>query len=804
MGKKKIAYTYLKNQLFVMKMILKIVSICFALFVVSASATTYFVSPLGDNNNIGTSEFAPFRSVQYAIDKMETKDVLVVLDGHYLEELTIKSGITIKAKNPRKVLFSSLKEIPNNFILHSGKIYKIALGMDTKMLFYNGYPMNWARWPNASWEENNVENKKWAFATEGTGPGVLRSNDFQEISSLNIVGGYCNIRYGKGNSCYSRVIESFDGTTLHWNDDNFYEQKYTGEDGPVGSPEALLTLSDNSPYHPKNSRFFVTGSFELLDTQSEWFVKEDTLYFYAPDGKNPNNASVRYQTFDYCINEKGIITDFTIEGIDFSGCSIQLLNVNNKNIKIINSHFKYIDGSEVYVDRIAGREVEKPVFLSGNDISIERCLFFGAQNSALSVKGNKILVNNSVFLENNRNSIFESRPIIIFLTGSDGFSVTNNTLINNSSDCIYVIQNVSSGLVTPPTIAYNHIFNGAIYNTDVSGIYLPHKVQNYMEVHHNWVHNINGTGIRLDLAGTELSVHHNVLWGSKRGLSIEGYRNFNIYNNTSVLHDYKDDIIRNILEHYQGAPAKNDSTFPPIRDWNILNNLFSGMKDDIGPREIKIYKDRVAANLTLHEKRQVGRGIPLENIGDAQGNYTLGDNYEVFSNIEAANLNLLPIDHDSLKTAIVSQTSSLADEGVHFLSSFKGAYDINDNYWNPGSDWMPEGMPVLKTMADANNFAKDNKTISLMFKVRIPQASGTVGITSNYKSEYPVSIVQNNKLLSFNNLEKDTKIEILNINGKIIKTCLYNGLPISLDELAKGLYVVKVSEQLFVQKIIKR
>ena len=49
-----------------------------------------------------------------------------------------------------------------------------------------------------------------------------------------------------------------------------YDKKRTGEDGPRGSAEALLTLSTSHAWHPNKSRFFLAGDLDLLDTPGEW------------------------------------------------------------------------------------------------------------------------------------------------------------------------------------------------------------------------------------------------------------------------------------------------------------------------------------------------------------------------------------------------------------------------------------------------------------------------------------------------------------------------------------------------------
>jgi len=134
----------------------------------TASPATYYVSPVGNDRNSGTSEDRPFRVVQYAIDQMKAGDTLIVLDGFYTGTLRLKSGITIRAKNPRKAVFSGLELLERVFEQHSENIYKTEIDIGPKQLFYNDQPMTWARWPNARWSENWIAEKKWAKATDGT------------------------------------------------------------------------------------------------------------------------------------------------------------------------------------------------------------------------------------------------------------------------------------------------------------------------------------------------------------------------------------------------------------------------------------------------------------------------------------------------------------------------------------------------------------------------------------------------------------------------------------------------------------
>jgi hypothetical protein len=214
----------------------------------------------------------------------------------------------------------------------------------------------------------------------------------------------------------------------------------------------------------------------------------------------------------------------------------------------------------------------------------------------------------------------------------------------------------------------------------------------------------------LDLAGKELNLHHNVFWSSKRGMSVEGYGKFNIYNNTDVHNSTPSDMIRNILHHSGTTDGSLDKTFPPIDDWNVLNNLVEHFNDRVGPREKITHNEQKKKGL-LHPERDESWLIPIVDRGTIQANLT-GERREIFTNGELSGLNLIPTD-PIIKNG-VSQTEKLAAQGVTALGSYRGAYDVGDDYWYPGSDWMPYGLPLLKTMGDSEQFAKQYRSISIV------------------------------------------------------------------------------------------
>ena len=704
------------------------VLLCWLAIASVSSAATFYASPEGKDANEGTSETSPFRMVQHAIDQMAAGDTLVLLDGLYTGTLQLKSGITLKAKNPRKVVLSGAEVLKGEFEKHSETVYTIRTDADPQQLFYQAKPMTWACWPNLTWSQNWMGDKKWRSSSAA--PGTLRCKEFSELQGLNLVDGYCFLRYSKGNSCYSRRIKSFDGNTLTWDDENFYSGAFTGEDGRRGAPWILA----ESKKKKVGSKFFLAGALDLLDSEGEWFAKDGFLYFYAPGGVQPKASDVLIQTNDFSIHEQGPISDLILEGIDFFATSVQLANLENKNIVVRDSRFSFIGSELLFVDSVSGNRSQKPIAISGTEILIEGCLFIGAQNSALEVNGSKLTVQDCVFAENNRHANFESRGLR--MTPSGTFKVTRNTFFNNCSDAVRIQPNADFVRTVNPEVSFNHICNAGIYNSDVSGVYFPHLSMENTEFHHNWVHNVKGNGVRLDQAGEEFNVHHNVFWSSKRGLNIEGYGKFNIYNNTSVLNQEPCAMTRNVVSKRKGsnpAMVSNDLSFSPISDWNILNNLVQKFEDRVGPSEKGPFENSKNKK-TLHPERQKSKSLPITDRGAVKGNLT-DFKLDIFQDGNLAHLNLVP-SSEVVKNGVTS-TAALKAEGVTALDRFRGAYDLGEASWNPGAKWLPYGLEVPNTMAEAETFASKYRSLSLVPQVNLGGLADGI-LSENFYEAPPV------------------------------------------------------------------
>ena len=90
---------------------------------------------------------------------------------------------------------------------------------------------------------------------------------------------------------------------------------------------------------------------------------------------------------------------------------------------------------------------------------------------------------------------------------------------------------------------------------------------------------------------------------------------------------------------------------------------------------------------------------------------------DIFTVGKLDGLNLIPSDK-TIENGM-RQTPALAAEGVTDLDSFRGAYGVTDKGWHPGSDWMPYGLAVPKTMAESEAYAKKYHGNSVVPKVSL-------------------------------------------------------------------------------------
>jgi hypothetical protein len=107
-------------------------------------------------------------------------------------------------------------------------------------------------------------------------------------------------------------------------------------------------------------------------------------------------------------------------------------------------------------------------------------------------------------------------------------AVRHNTLFGNG--------NVVLGFFEQPDydISYNHVYDGGHFCHDVSSIYTTLPQVRGSVVHHNWVHTIHKLCIRADDQSRDVTIHHNVMWGSKTGMLVVKGDDNAVYHNTTL------------------------------------------------------------------------------------------------------------------------------------------------------------------------------------------------------------------------------------------------------------------------------
>lgn len=97
---------------------------------------------------------------------------------------------------------------------------------------------------------------------------------------------------------------------------------------------------------------------------------------------------------------------------------------------------------------------------------------------------------------------------------------------------------------------------------------------------------------------------------------------------------------------------------------------------------------------------------------------------------------------------------------------------------------------VLILSAQKNNGAQDKNTPDSSYQQNDKLSDSNVA----------PKFVLNGKLLNVSNIDNGTTIEIYSALGARVQSAIYNGNPIQLNNLNKGIYIVRVGK--FTQKIM--
>lgn len=326
----------------------------------SVQATDYYFSTLGNDNNTGTIESSPFRTLAKA-------NTLNLLPGDRLlfkrneifrgELLIIGSGssqnpITIDSYGQGAAAVISGSEYIDNWEPVGNGIYRASCAQYPQMVFYNGKPQLLARYPN---------------------------NGFLFTDGANANNGFSDADLPNGGNFYV-------GAGVH-----IRTARYRYEERTVGA-QANSYLGFSSPTATNivaGAGYYLTGKFEFADSATEYYYDAQNLQLYlkTENGLAPPQNTVEASRYDNGIKFESsahvVVNNIKIShqqknGIYIYGAPTNGLTLNNcifdkiylyaitgankDNFTVSNSRFSDIHCEAIFIGGITNVLIANNVF----------------------------------------------------------------------------------------------------------------------------------------------------------------------------------------------------------------------------------------------------------------------------------------------------------------------------------------------------------------------------------------------------------------------------------------------------------
>lgn len=686
------------------------------------STTVYHISKSGSDANPGTA-MEPFLTISKAATVLQAGDTCIIHTGSYEETLRpAKSGqegfpIVFQAAENEKVVITAMQAI-SGWTLDEGVIYKTTVDWDLgqKNFVMNGsVACDLARWPdNIDGDPFTLNSKR---NTSGSGEAVA-SNAFlshNEIPDWDWSNGgsilFYGDRPGSGWTTWKAFITS-------------------------SSPgRVTFDLNKNPSWirtaHPPVDRgdYFLEGIKEALDFQNEWYydAASQQLFLQLPNGAKPTDGMVKMRKRDLTVDLNGR-NFIEINNLAVFGGGIEISGSNNKLFGVSSFYGNYTRGV------VNGFHADsRSVFIkSGNNNLIEQCeIAFGA-GSGIWDSGNKTQILNSYI--HDFNFLGDYDAALMSRNGSES-TIENNRIARAGRDAIQLFNKGSQ-------VAFNDLYQSNLIADDCGLIYTLGPGLN-MEIHHNWLHDIESrgnlkkaTGIYLDNDAGDVSVHHNVIWNTE-------WSNIQInWNGTNI------DVFNNTL--WDGSAA--------MGAWHLEGTAFSNV--------------RVWNNLTNKNS--------LEPQSDKQNNLIITGGTSPFKDLVNGDFTLKP---ESTAIDFGREIQGITD-GYLGAAPDAGAYESGKAAWIPGIDWETRYGPTGLGCYGLPGESCENITTSIE------------GFTLGSVQVFPNPISGNylNIVLSEYNGEP-MNWSIYSSNGQFVsggKTAFSNQKQLDISNLSPGIYVLKL------------
>ena len=294
----------MKNYLIVLLSVL-----CF-----SSYATNYYISPLGDDDNSGTSEALAWRTigkVNQASNGFGPGDNIFfkrggIFRGRIIVQQSGNQGVPISigayGSGPEPIISGSLPI--SNWSIYSDDIWQASFSGPIEHLYSNGILQTLARFPNSGWLRNDNGAGTYLYDAALTQPdgywngaeAVIRST----MWSYDVA-----------------EITGFSGSSL-----SFADIYYNLQDHEWG--------------------YFMQNKLEELDQAGEWFYDEtaQTVYFWPPNNEDPNDLYMEAGTESLGIEVYWNRHDIKVENLHFKHQTSAAIRIDGAdNIEVSHCHF---------------------------------------------------------------------------------------------------------------------------------------------------------------------------------------------------------------------------------------------------------------------------------------------------------------------------------------------------------------------------------------------------------------------------------------------------------------------------------
>jgi hypothetical protein len=653
------------------------------------AASTYFVSTAGDDSHSGTSPDYSFRTIGRAAASMEPGDECRILPGVYRETVELnRSGvkgrpITFRAEGDEPVVVDGSELVPGPWTEGEDGVWRARVegSLPVEAVFFDGTMLVEARWPDFQWKDNWDPGLKWALTDEGTSLGHIKSEKLAE-AGIDLSGGLLYIKLSKGNSCFTRPVVGHKPGTADF---------YYNTDGVVGRAWREDAMPQRIKRHGlAGNRFFVVAR-GALNAPGEWWhdVERGEILVIPPEGSAMEGTPVAVKRRRAGIVGAGI-SDVIIDGLSFFACNVRFENASRVTLRHLD--FLYPSTPRIFPDRDSFQALHAPIRIHGTRNVIEHSRIRWAIDGGLHVEGVGNRVENCVVHDVNLHGRHPG-PAITMQARQDQFPdldepniVRNNTVYNVGSVGIYPL---GRGVVN---VSHNHIFNAGLHGVDISALYIP--VGRHLggsRLHHNWLHDVNGIGFRVDVQGRDITFDHNLVWNAAAGGKLQGVQ-LRGFNNTVVV----DNPAHPIMAVFEPDAAPED-----LERWRIRNNVAYS------------YVDRKSLRGGYDDGDDDDRAFrrpldPIEGRIDHNATIIAGRESDFFVDPERFDFRPRvggPLDGKGITITGIAERSDGRPPSI-------GALEPDKPVWPAGADWLPDGLPIPSTPEEASRLARECRPAS--------------------------------------------------------------------------------------------